>query len=113
MSKNAYIIIPAFMLAMSLVVNAGEVKGWPEQVKSVKYPASIDKSQQPMPEKNRIAPELIQAFYEKQALPAGLDIIRHTALNWLAQQRKDKPANWNVAAEYKLKTDENENVSGK
>lgn len=28
------------------------------------------------------------------------------------QQRKDKPANWNVAAEYSLETDENENEVG-
>ena len=158
------------MLTMTLVVNAGEVKGWPEQVKSVNYQASIDKSQQPMLVHGAKSSEkrpLLVGFHSwsgdytqaggevvyarwcmesvKQALPAGLekadadplygnkhvifrkvlmntrvtifqgghDIIYHAALNWLAQQRKGKPANWNVTAEHKLKTDENENVSGR
>ncbi len=34
---------------MPIVASAEEVvKGWPEQVKTVNYPASIDKSEQPM-----------------------------------------------------------------
>lgn len=41
------------------------------------------------------------------------EIIHNAALNWLAQQRKDKPAKWNVNAKTAIKTKENESESGK
>lgn len=128
---------------VNLDINAGVTDG--HEGGSVPFTHSLYAFNQVVPEKSRIDPKLIREFYEKQALPAGLeksgvdplygekqvifrkvfmntrvtifqgghDIIRHTALNWLAQQRKDKPANWNVAAKHSLKTNENESESGK
>ena len=98
-----------------------------------------------VPERDRIDQKLIEEFYQTQTLPAGLDkadpdplygkkhvvfrkvsqnsrvtifngkheIIHTAALNWLSQQRKNKPANWNVTAEHALKTNGNEGKSGK
>jgi pimeloyl-ACP methyl ester carboxylesterase len=43
----------------------------------------------------------------------GHEIIHNAALNWLAQQRKDKSAEWNVTIEHTLRTKENESESGK
>jgi len=42
----------------------------------------------------------------------GHEIIHEAALNWLAKQRKGKPANWNVTAERAFKTVDNESQSG-
>jgi len=43
----------------------------------------------------------------------GHEIIHEAALNWLAAQRKGKPANWKVTAKRTLKTDNKESHSGK
>lgn len=43
----------------------------------------------------------------------GHEIIHNAALNWLAQQRKDQPANWKVTVEHDLKTEKKESDSGK
>lgn len=43
----------------------------------------------------------------------GHEIIHNAALNWLAQQRKDKSANWNVTIAHTLRTREKESESGK
>ncbi len=42
----------------------------------------------------------------------GHEIIHEAALNWLAGQRKGKPANWNVTSKRSLKTDNAESKSG-
>ncbi len=43
----------------------------------------------------------------------GHEIIHNAALNWLAQQRKSKPAEWKITDEQHLKTDDKESESGK
>ena len=43
----------------------------------------------------------------------GHDIVHPAALNWLATQRKGKPANWNVTALHDLNVAEDESESGK
>ncbi len=43
----------------------------------------------------------------------GHEIIHNATLNWLAHQRKGKPAEWNIAAEHQLKTDDKDSHSGK
>jgi len=112
---------------------------------SVPFTHSLYAFNQVVPEEERIDPGWIEEFYEKQALPAGFrkadvdplygkrqvifrkvyqntrvsifqgghEIIHNAALNWLAQQRKDKPANWHVTTEHALKTEANESESGK
>ena len=128
---------------VNLDINAGITDG--HSGGSVPFTHSLYAFNKVVPEKNRIDPDLIQKFYEKQALPAGLekaerdlmygkkqivfrkvcknsrvtifqgghDIIHNAALNWLAQQRKNKPANWNVTTETALETEKNESESGK
>ena len=41
------------------------------------------------------------------------EIIHHAGLNWLARQRRGKPAVWTVENEYHLKAEESESESGK
>jgi acetyl esterase/lipase len=43
----------------------------------------------------------------------GHEIIRPAALNWLAAQRKNKPANWTKIEKLDLKSDKSEDESGK
>jgi pimeloyl-ACP methyl ester carboxylesterase len=129
--------------AVNLDINAGVTDG--HGGGSVPFSHSLYAFNQVVPEKNRIDPQFIQTFYEKQALPAGLEkadadplygkkdvvfrnvflntrvtifqggheVIHHAALNWLAQQRRGTPANWNVKAVDALKTNGNESESGK
>ncbi len=42
----------------------------------------------------------------------GHEIIHEAALNWLAKQRKGKPANWTVTAKRRVQTDDKEGQSG-
>ncbi len=41
------------------------------------------------------------------------EILHHAALNWLAQQRRGKPATWNITPTHALKTVTGESQSGK
>lgn len=43
----------------------------------------------------------------------GHEMIHNAALNWLAQQRKDQPANWHLTTHHALATEEGESQSGK
>lgn len=128
---------------VNLDINAGITDG--HSGGSVPFTHSLYAFNKVVPEKNRIDPELVQEFYDKQTLPAGLEkadhdplyrkkpvvfrkvhnnsritifqggheIIYNVALNWLAQQRKDRPANWKITAQHALKTEEKESKSGK
>jgi pimeloyl-ACP methyl ester carboxylesterase len=128
---------------VNLDINAGITDG--HKGGSVPFTHSLYAFNTVVPEKAHIDPAQIVEFYERQALPAGLEkaekdplygekqvifrnvhkntrvsifqgrheIIHHAALNWLARQRKDKPAKWNVAAETAIQTNENESESGK
>ncbi len=128
---------------VNLDINAGVSDG--HKGGSVPFTHSLYAFNKVVPEKNRINPKRIEEFYEKQALPAGFEkadvdplysrkqvvfrkvyknsrvsifqggheIIHNAALNWLAQQRKDKPANWNATADHTLRTKESEGESGK
>ena len=128
---------------VNLDINAGITDG--HSGGSVPFTHSLYAFNKVVPEKNRIDSEWIEEFYRKQTLPAGFEkanrdplyekkqvvfrkihrnsrvsifqgkheIIHNAALNWLAQQRKDKPANWNVTTEDTFKTRESESASGK
>jgi dienelactone hydrolase len=128
---------------VNLDINAGVTDG--HKGGSVPFSHSLYTFNKVVPEQERIDPALIEAFYEAQALPEGLEmaqadslygekqpifrkvskntrvtifngkheIIHIAALNWLAQQRKSKAANWDVVDRYDLKTSENEDASGK
>jgi hypothetical protein len=127
---------------VNLDINAGITDG--HKGGSVPFTHSLYAFNTVVPETARIDPKQIEAFYERQAIPEGLEkaekdplygkkevifrnvhqntrvsifqgrheIIHHAALNWLAQQRKDKPAQWNVAMETTIKTDKDESESG-
>jgi len=129
--------------SVSLDINAGVADG--HSGGSVPFTHSLYAFNQVVSEKSRIDPELIQDFYRRQALPAGVEkavvdslygektvifrnvyknarvtifkggheIVHHAALNWLSQQRKGEPANWNVTSTHVLKTTEDEGKSGK
>ncbi len=128
---------------VNLDINAGVTDG--HKGGSVPFTHSLYAFNKVVPEKDRIDPTLVEAFYEKQALPEGLekadpdplygtkqpvfrrvsqntrvtifqsghDIVHHAALNWLAAQRKGKPATWDVVASHDLKNTANEGESGK
>ena len=128
---------------VNLDINAGVTDG--HKGGSVPFSHSLYAFNQVVSEKDRIDPTLIEAFYEVQALPEGLEmaqadslygekqpifrkvskntrvtifngkheIIHTAALNWLAQQRRGKTANWDVVDGYDLKTSEDEDASGK
>ncbi len=48
MTRFVSIIVPSLMLAMTPVLHSDQIKGWPQQIKKVEYPTTLDKSQQPM-----------------------------------------------------------------
>ena len=130
-------------VGVNLDINAGVTDG--HEGGSVPFSHSLYAFNQVVPDKDHIDPDLIEAFYETETLPEGLEkadtdalygekqpifrkvskntrvtifdgkheIIHTAALNWLAQQRKGKAANWDIKERYDLKTTDNETESGK
>ena len=127
---------------VNLDINAGVHDGY---TGSVPFRQSLYAFNKVVPEKGRIAPKLIETFYQTRRLPeelpkadadplygqkqpifrktsgntrvtifeGGHEIIHQAALNWLAQQRKSKPANWEVKTIHYLKTSDKEGKANK
>ncbi len=77
-------------------------------------PASLPKADvDPLYGKKKVIFRKISNNTRVTIFQSGHDIVHQAALNWLARQRKDRSADWNVTAEHNLKTDADESASGK